>query len=307
MCAAAAIAALTAGPGSEALARPSCKTARAASLAMVPGAPVGVAVPMTLAGRQVDLLVDTGGIASLLTESTANSLSLTPAEITGRHATIFGGTHIDSFVTAHDIDLGGIRMKQKDFQLLPDGHLPPGLGGTLAPDILSAYDVEFDFAGGRLNLYTPGRCPGGAVSWTTQPHVEVPFKLDGGGHILMTVKLDDKDVSVTLDTGSSRSIFGLESAEATFGFDDRDPQLKLAAETRLGKIYLYPFRALQFGDPADGGASFNIINPNLLLISRADSGMLYGPELILGMSVLRHLHLYIDYKQQRIYATPATE
>ena len=97
----------------------------------------------------------------------------------------------------HELGLGGIKMKQKDFQLLPDGHLPNGLGGTLAPDILSAYDVEFDFANGKLNLYSPARCAGNPVYWTTRPHVEVPFRLDAAGHILLKVKLDDKDVSVS--------------------------------------------------------------------------------------------------------------
>ena len=300
------ITAIVSGLTFPALSRPSCNPVHVASLDMQFHNIGGVSVPVSLAGQRVDLLIDTGGSGSLLTESTANALSLEATEIVGRHDMIFGGIHIDRFVTAHNVDLGGIKMAQKDFQLLPDGHLPYGLGGTLAPDILRAYDVEFDFANGKLNLFSPTLCPGSPVHWTKQPHVELPFKLDNVGHILLNLKLDGKDVSVSLDTGSSRSILGLESAEAAFGFDDRSPLLRLVARTGLGQVYQYPFHVLLLGDSLSGVGSISIVNPDLFLISRADSGMLYGPELILGMGILRNIHLYIDYKQQKIYATPVS-
>jgi hypothetical protein len=31
------------------------------------------------------------------------------------------------------------------------------------------------------------------------------------------------------------------------------------------------------------------------------------PDLLIGMDVLHHLHLYIAYKEQKLYITPASE
>src|SRR5258708_24636576 len=116
---------------------------------------------------------------------------------------------------------------------IPDGRVAPGIDGTLAPDVLRAYDAEFDFAGGKFNLYKQNPCM--PAEWTNGPHVEIPFKLDESGHITLTVELDGKDVSTSLDTGSSLSVLRLESAEATFGFDDRSQLLKLAGQTSLAR------------------------------------------------------------------------
>lgn len=265
----------------------------------------GIYVPILIGGRTVNLLIDTGGILSMLTQSTIDALSIPSQAVVGKHIVMIGGTFIERSVTAHDINLGGVKMANMEFLVMPDGHLPPGIGGTLSPDVLREYVDEFDFASGKFNLYSQNSCAGVPVAWTFGPHVEIPFKLDGAGHITLTARLDGKDVTTSLDTGSSLSILRLESAESIFGFDDRSPLLKLAAQTPAARIYQYPFHSLEFGEAAAGIGIVSVTNPNLSLISRADTGMIYGPELILGMSVLRNLNMYIDYKQQKIYATRA--
>jgi len=280
-----------------------CRATPVASLDMHTIGAGGIYVPIQVGGKTINLLIDTGGVLSMLTQSTINALSLPTKAVVDKHIVMIGGTFIEKSVTAHDVNLGGIKMANVEFLVMPDGHLPLGIGGTLSPDLLRAYVDEFDFASAKFNLYSQNACAGMPVPWTTGPHVEIPFKLDRAGHITLTVRLDGKDVVTSLDTGSSLSILRLESAESIFGFDDRSPLLKLAAQTTVARIYQYPFHSLEFGEAAAGMGIVSVTNPNLSLISRADTGMIYGPELILGMSVLRNLHMYIDYKQQKIYAT----
>jgi predicted aspartyl protease len=300
-----ALAAILLGTTSSAYAKSKCKFTPIGSFEMHTDRSGGVYVPIQVGGRNVNLLIDTGGVVSMLTKSTIDTLSLPVQAIVGKRIVMIGGTFIESSVIAHDINLGGVKKAHMEFLVMPDGHLPPEIGGTLAPDVLRAYGDEFDFAGGKLNLYSQGPCSGMPVDWTTTPHVEIPFKLDAAGHITLTVQLDGKDVQASLDTGSSLSILRLESAEAIFGFDDRSPSLKLAAQTSLAKVYKYPFHLLEFG-AAGGTGVVSITNPDLALISRADTGMIYGPDLILGIGVLRKLHMFVDYEQQRIYATRAS-
>jgi len=286
---------------SPAFGKSKCNTNPVASLEMHTGRSGIVFVSSQIGEKLVNLLIDTGGSRSMLKKSTIDTLSLPAQAVVGKRTFVIGGTFIESYVTAHDIKLGDIKTAQMDFLVIPDSRVPPGIDGTLAPDMLRAYDAEFDFAGDKFNLYLQNSCM--PVEWTTTPHVEIPFKLDGDGHITLTVQLDGKDVSTSLDTGSSLSILRLESAEATFGFDDRSPLLTRAGQTALARVYKYPFRLLQFGDVGVGTVA--IPNPELALMSRADTGMIYGPDLILGMGVLRNLHMYINYKQQKIYATRA--
>jgi hypothetical protein len=47
--------------------------------------------------------------------------------------------------------------------------------------------------------------------------------------------------------------------------------------------------------------------PDIVLIPDRESKVgASGPKMLLGMNVLRHLHLYIAYGEHKLYVTPAT-
>ena len=68
-------------------------------------------------------------------------------------------------------------------------------------------------------------------------------------------------------------------------------------------VFTYPFKTLEFGD-------VKIDNPQIFMQHSADGGFSRRfqsrPQLILGTSVLRQLHLYISYKDKILYFTNAT-
>jgi predicted aspartyl protease len=296
---------LAAGTGPT-LADASCQLVRITSLGMQTDEAGGVYVPMTIAGENANLLIDTGGIVSMLTQSTVKSLSLSTEAVEGVRIVMFGGTPITRYTTAHDIDFGGLKAAHMDFLIVPDGRLPPELNGTLAPDILRAYDDDFDFANAKFTLFSQDHCAGNLAYWTHDPHAEIPFRVDSAGHINFPVTLDGKDVRATLDTGASRSVLGLEAAEDTFSFDEKNASLKVLGTTRSGHSYKFPFNTLLFGEAGAVLGSVTVINPDLILVSRSDSRLPGSPDLILGMGVLRQLHLYIDYKEKKLYVTAAS-
>jgi len=53
-----------------------------------------------------------------------------------------------------------------------------------------------------------------------------------------------------------------------------------------------------------GGVS--VENPDLLLYPRGAMALPGDPELILGMGILRQLHMYIAYKERKLYVTAAS-
>jgi predicted aspartyl protease len=276
-----------------------CSLVRAASLDMATDPGGGQVVPMTIGGRTANLLVDTGGIDSMLTQSFVASLNLRVAPLPGRYVTMFGGYRLDRFAVGHDINLGGLKAPYKEFIIMPNGHLSDEIDGTLAPDILRAYDDEFDFAGAKLNLFLSNHCQTNMAYWTKSEHAEIPFEQDHFGHISFLVTLDGKKIHATLDTGSARSIFNLEQAEDLFGFTESDPQLQTLKTTDSGHISKYPFKSLNF-------SGVSVANPDLTLYTKGDERIPGGPELILGMGILRQLHMYIAYKEQALYVTAAS-
>ena len=94
----------------------------------------------------------------------------------------------------------------------------------------------------------------------------------------------------------------LEKAQDLFDIRDDDPQLKNAPyavnKTKGDKIY--PFKTIAFG-------SVQVQNPHIILVPDSESRM--GPQrwdMILGLSILRQLHLYIAYHENMLYLTPAS-
>jgi hypothetical protein len=111
-------------------------------------------------------------------------------------------------------------------------------------------------------------------------------------------------VLTTIDTGSSDSEMSLETAERLFDFDEKSPLLKTLSEDAHSRSYRYPFKNITL-------QGVTVRNPDLILVpddeSRVmDSGWDYHPpKLILGMNILRQLHMYIAYKEKMIYVTSA--
>ena len=293
------IAVLLLGCATPALADDTCHLQLVTSLAMGIDRDGGVYVPMTVAGKQVNLLIDTGGIDSMLDRSTVDMLGLRKDAMGGGiHMTMFGGARIDSYATAHDIILGTLKAPEMRFLIMPDGHTAPEVQGTLAPDVLRAYDDDFDFAGAKFNLISQDHCPGKVVYWTKDPPAEIQFYYTNITHVSFPVLLDGKQVTVEMDTGASRSVYSLEDAQSLFGFDAASPALVSLNDYAPGRSFKYPFKTMTFG-------GVSVANPDIVLVPDAVSRLSVN-HIILGMGILRQLHLYIAYHEKKLYVTPAS-
>jgi predicted aspartyl protease len=297
----AAVSALLVGCASPALAEDQCKLVKIASLDIGTDEYGGTYVPMTIAGHKLNLLVDTGGIYSMLTEKTVKDLALQEEYASRLHMHMYGGAVIDRYVKTDEIILGQLKASHWKFAVMPDA-LPAELNGTVAPDVLQQFDVDFDFAAGKLNLFSKEHCAGKVVYWTRAPVAAIPIRLDMWGHLTVPVKLDGEEIQATIDTGSSRSLLSLQTAEHKFDFGEDDAQLKPAAPDSGEKahVYTYPFKVLTL-------EGVTVKNPDIVLVSDQDSKIgRSGPRLILGMGILRQLHLYISYGEEKLYVTAAS-
>lgn len=278
-----------------------CQLHRYANLDMSTEQDGEVAVPLSIDGLGGLMLVDTGSVQSSISGTMANRLGVTP-ERSERTYMMIGGVRMDTSVTVHVLRLDKMAAKNMTLMVLPPKALHTDTMGMLGPDVMSNYDVEFDFAAGRMNVFSQDHCPGAVVYWTKTPFAAVPMRLDEGKHILIDVTLNGKQITAGVDTGSDHSSMTLESVQSIFGLKADDAALKpiMVASingTRPVAVLHYPFAELDFQD-------VKVLHPDVEILpgGRFEAG---GPQIVLGMSTLRQLHLYIAYGEKMIYLTPA--
>jgi hypothetical protein len=243
----------------------------------------GPTVSVGLGGRALSLLVDTGGVRSMLTGSTVTDLKLAPQPIRDARVTLYGGLQITEWV---HVEAPGLPQA---FYVMPDARVPYALSGTLAPDFLARYDVGFDFARARMDLFAPGVCPIGNA---------VPLGFDASHHLIVMVELDGRPIQAMLDTGASRSDFSLETARQLFGTSLLEQPTR-RADCERG-LATHPFRTLTIG-------GVKIDTPDIVLVPDAIGGRPPGsPRLVLGMGVLRRLNLTVFYSRGAIAVARAT-
>jgi predicted aspartyl protease len=255
-----------------------------------------ITIPVSVNGTEEHFLVDTGGYVTSISQDAAASLKLEPHNIMMNRIEDAGGKEATQYVWADSFKLGS--MEAKKFDLMVDLVRDPRIDGTLAPDLLRNFDLDFDFATMTLNLFRPHACEGQAVYWT-KDYIALPMDILKSGHARVDVTLDNENMDAILDTGASVTVMTLNSARHYFDLDkDSSEVSKLGHITGgLGSVndtYRYAFKSLSMGGVA-------ATNPKIVL---ADAPTVMAAEhasLVLGMSELRYLHLYFAYHERKLY------
>lgn len=274
-----------------------CTLHRAASLPMMVTESGRITVPMTFGGVTVDMLVDTGSPGTGLSQEMAEKIGLDIHHTMAGRA-FYGGRRVTETTVAHNVALDSLKMDTFPVGIMPD-ELDPGAEGLLGQDIMSAYDLDFDFAGGKLNFYSTDHCEGRVVYWTDTPVAVIPFMRDGADHVLVKVALDGKEFWGALDTGNPRTVADWNTVAGALRLTESSTDVKPNSEGHTPG-YTYPFKSLSFG-----GITVN--HPDVTLVPTKLSGMGYGnPVVVLGINVLRQFHLYIANGEQKLYVTSAS-
>lgn len=275
---------------------PDCRLRAVARLEMQTMPDGRVTIPVQVEGHDYSLMVDTGGYINTLSPQLVKEQGYQPLRSAGELRGM-GTTRLDHYVTVKDFVIG--RSRGKNFKFFVDDFNDTFVDGTLAPQILAAYDVDLDFGHGKLNLISPDHCPGQVTYWTKQSAAVIPVEIQGLTHIRIPVTIDGKEMKAVVDTGASTSFITMRAAKRYLGIDSKDPALKLRGNIPVngmtGPVYNYPFQSLSFGD-------VKVSNPRIQMV--ADS-VWDQTDLLLGIGILRQLHIYIAYKEKKMYITPA--
>lgn len=281
-------------------------------------------IDVMIGDKQVGLLVDTGGGMSSLTKRAVRELNLQTGQYVNSDGTILtlkdvAGQTEALQVRLPSITLGTLRQEGVYFMVLPgadDGPSMEDFGGILGTDVLRNVDVELDFAADKVNLIAPNQCGGNVVHWQAPAVAVVPITLDRFGQLTFRMQLDGRRVTAMLDTGASNTVLNLDTARRTFRIDVNGPDVEKIGELTGGysaNMYRRRFNSLAFEGVTVSNPMI-VMMPNMMgnvnpaaprtgSIIREDRNGL--PDVILGMNVLSQMHMYIGYKERKLYITAA--
>jgi len=289
----------------------------------VPLEPLGdqglTAVPITLDGVERKFLFDTGSVANFISSRVVEEMRL--PQLPTRPLLDLRGNLSGSAVRVKDVTFGAFEGSYGIFQVATD--LPfDGILSTRrnARDNLNLAndDLDIDFGAMKLNFFSTDHCDGGGVAdWPRQAFAVVPVT-QVQGHIELPVTLDGHPLRAAIDTGAIWTVINLTRARDKLNFSpDMPPPAGAPKNDPATQTYFRKYSALSF-------EGVTIANPLIIvrpvrfggkddptiLASRAqhasDFANRLAPDIIVGMEILRHLHIYYAVKEEKLYITPAT-
>ncbi|HWU55283.1 MAG TPA: aspartyl protease family protein [Rhizomicrobium sp.] len=272
-------------------------------------------VPVTINGASKALLLDTGGYMSQLSRESADELKM-PRHDSALQLADASGNVSRSYVIADTLTLGTLTAQKQPLMISP-GWL--SADGILSSDLLLRYDVEMDFPGGKLNYFSPDHCKGKVVYWKADTVAAVPITIKDRSRLIVPVKLDGREFKAIIDTGASRTTITLPVAKRVFDLAPNSPGMKplgnINGDPKLAS-FAYTFKTLSF-------EGITVNNPTVAImpdrVAMADTSQQTGnraltngefykssEEVILGMDVLRHLRMYMAFKESVLYISIGT-
>ena len=253
-------------------------------------------VPARIAGAPVTMLLDTGAERSMISPAEAAAARL--SVIRGR-TTIIVGT--GGQVAAPTVLLHGLEFGRFEFPAAPAAvaELPAGfsanppVAGVIGGEVLSSFDLDFDFPNRRLTLWTVQNCNENFTPIKTS-HSTVALLRTRSHRFLLPVELDGHRVQALFDTGANASRITRDAALAA-----GVPPEALAHDlpVRGAGAGALAFRGVNhhFDSVTIGGAIFHDIPVSVVDLPIAEATML------LGIDYMQHRRIWLSYATHRAF------
>jgi predicted aspartyl protease len=286
------------------------------SIDLVKPNPSRALVPVSINGTPKLFLLDTGGDSSSISGDVADQLQLPTRDANGTMLDLYGHASTKYAV----VEKFGVGRQMGDIHLMvmPDPDFGRGTRfvGIFAPDLMGRFDVEIDFGTYKMNYFSPDHCPGKVVYWPHNALAVLPFTFHKR-HIRFTVKMDGKDVLAEFDSGAPNTTMTAEAARRLFDITpDSAGNVTLDGQGKTA-VFQHTFDTLDFEGVAVKNAHVNIL-PDMVGSKDANNAQRTGnrarmtddlddhSDMLVGMDILRRLHLYIAFDESRIFLSEAS-
>lgn len=258
-------------------------------------------VDMRINGKPSRALIDTGSTSSVFFRDGAKALglSLQPGlgTFTGLRGIVQGySTHVKELI------IGRWREVEKDYLAMGSDFGVENVALMLGQDVLSAGDVEFDLAHDAIKLFKPlGDCERAELAYWAPEFmvVDILRRTRESPFLRVAITLNGKDVVAVLDTGATYSIIS-RTAAARVGVEAGGPNTTpYVPSTGIAnvsfKTWIGNFSSFILGGEAVQNARIRIGDFTSLGFPDGD--------MLLGMDFFRAHHIFVSYKQGKMYFT----
>lgn len=287
-------------------------------------------VPVKIDNVDKRLLLDTGGLVTQISRATASSLDL-PQRYRDARLFDLAGNRSNAEATLPQLTLGVQNKSDVPVAVAPNPELGTSLpyDGLLATDLFPGDDIDMDFGARRLTTFSPEHCTGQVIYWPADRIAVVPITVNQN-LIVIPVSVDGNPLNAVMDTGSQYTVMNMDVAGRLFGLTpaspDMDP-LTVSNGDRSITLYRHHFDKLTFEGVEVLNLDVYILPDQVAVHDQArslfllqaphgggsDSAEPNGPEyasisvpdVIIGMDVLRHLHVYFAAKEKKLYISDA--
>jgi hypothetical protein len=283
------------------------------------------AVPVQINGTDQKLTLATASPVTQISPDLVKSLNMT----TKRAGTVLydeAGNSSNEEVTTDKFGFGKMEGSKLSMFVQPErggrggGGGEGGFGapaGLFSLDFMRRFDIDVDFGSDKLRFFDQDHCPGGVLYWKAEGAVGVVPLTAEDGRVTVPVQLDGKAITGVIDTTARTSFIYNVVADRVLGVEPGGPKAVADKPSRdfNGQSYTYT-AALTIGalslpgtpvmlkpEPASkgGGGAMEAANR-----SRGIAFAMQHPELLIGMDVLRKLHLYLAFGEKKLYLTTTT-
>jgi hypothetical protein len=223
------------------------------------------------------MIVDTGAEITTLNASAADKLDLTPDMASIGHLKPMvgiGQTKAELYlnVIPSVFGLGDLVYRNRSTAVADMGFeqklRESASIGLIGDDILSQFDVEFDFASKTLSFYSARDCYDTFIPWTGS-YARVPFD-HHDAKIVIDVFLNDERTRAIFDTGNNISFISRKSSALWNVSDDELIDTKAESTSPLNggtslPIQVYKFKKIRIGDETLSQKPMGIVDVDLVM------------------------------------------
>ena len=256
-------------------------------------------IPVKINGADQNLTLATAGTTTQLSEDAAKALNL---EIERGDVTLTDerGNVSRNQVTIADFSMGRLHGTNVKWPISPGN----GKGGLFSLNYMRLYDVDVDFGNDKLRLFSQDHCPGAVLYWKAPGAVgTVPITIDNG-RVTVPVMVDGKAITGVIDTASAGSSVYAAIAEKVLGIDTSNTKSLTAKTVGIGQLTLNDVSFMVRPDINSQGSGDRA--RDLRVKKTGIDFEMAHPEVNLGMDVLRKLHLYMAFGENKLYVTGTT-
>ena len=274
-------------------------------------------VPVSINGIPKLFLLDTGGDVSQINGDVADELKLTKQD-SNLHMLDLYGHASTKMVRIDKFTVGRLQGENVNMAIHPDPNFGKGTRfiGLFGPDLMGRYDVDIDFGTYKMNYFSPDHCAGHVVYWPHAALSVTPMTFHKR-HIQLPVQVDGKRLIAEIDTGATNTAMMAEVAKRVFDITPESPGNVALNAGGMAAAFGRVFSSLDFEGVAVKNPHITIL-PDLMGSKDPDNDFRTGsrvkrvddledrPDMLIGMDVLKKLHLYIAFDERKLYISEAS-